>query len=1092
MTDLSLKAFGIGGPLPTSLALLTTVTSLDLSFNAFTGPISNQLVLGFNVAMKNLDLGDNQLVGQLPTSLSVFNRMTALSLSLNKLSGNLPTFLSSLSSLVTLDVKGNLFSGKVPQELCSLYLPPQNATVIITANSFSCYEICWSQLPSAFMDLNLLPCAPSSVPTRSPSSRPSTVPSAAPSSIPTIAPSSEPTMQPSIAPSSPTAAPTSFPTLLRVTASAQTAPLYDGAIAGIVIGVVVFFCLIFVALGCHRLQTKAMIEHTKKKYSLRQLPIHKALYKDNPITRELIMNYISTANEKDFDQRTVLDLILDRKSKSEIELGVLFLLVENCLPFDTNTLELHEDPDTHNFGWAKLVQRDDKRSVELVELVLMKYKRQINLLAYTVHPGGRACIDVASAKCQALISRRLYLHERYELNSSWEHRSPTCEVWIATYHHVDGAASANMDAVMLMSVHGISLKTKLTTGSRVALKFMKHKDQFLREIDAREMGCFDSKYVIGIVCSYDCDITDDNNIRFREDATLKGFLDYPYCIVMEAADQNLTRLVQRSTIAGNDWDEIRRILKQILLAVDHMHGKGFIHGDLKPPNVMMVGRVLKLIDLDASASLADGQYSGAKYSTLYSPPELLYEKPDGTVGVRTFFTELRTNRLVGSYPYDLLKAHPSHDMWAVGVVLYFLCTGGQMFSSDASDNVVDTEELSKVWEWSDRMKAKKVSNVREVSNPQIGIQRRSSNVSHSDIAHARHLLSLLLYKDPAKRPSATHVLDHPFISGKSPARMQGDKAEFDIFLSYRVDSDSKHVEKLYDGLTAAGLRVWWDKKCLAAGKNWEEGFCDGLVKSAYFVCLLSRGAINNAEKSWQNFSKLEKTSKCDNVLLEWRLTLELKDRGMIEGIFPVFIGDDDGSGVYSDYFASGCHPGSLMEDSVDMVEEKLLEHLDRQALGQPYRSGYNSAVKPTVDEVISNQGSLWEGEEATAVQETVTKIRQMVQSSPRSFKDEVLFALDSDCDGSETSRLSDIPDLRRTASATSAREEINYADTLLTSASGSRFTMLQRTALSGHKLLESETPGYREKFTGHNKGQKGGRMASITQFFGFNLDDDSL
>ena len=106
------------------------------------------------------------------------------------------------------------------------------------------------------------------------------------------------------------------------------------------------------------------------------------------------------------------------------------------------------------------------------------------------------------------------------------------------------------------------------------------------------------------------------------------------------------------------------------------------------------------------------------------------------------------------------------------------------------------------------MKAKKVSNVREVSDRHIGIHtQRSLNVSHSEIAHARHLLSLLLYKDPAKRPSATHVLDHPFISGKSPARMQGDKAEFDIFLSYRVDSDSKHVEKLYDGLTAAGLRV---------------------------------------------------------------------------------------------------------------------------------------------------------------------------------------------------------------------------------------------------------------------------------------------
>ena len=168
--------------------------------------------------------------------------------------------------------------------------------------------------------------------------------------------------------------------------------------------------------------------------------------------------------------------------------------------------------------------------------------------------------------------------------------------------------------------------------------------------------------------------------------------------------------------------------------------------------------------------------------------------------------------------------------------------------------------------------------------------------------------------------------------------------------------------------------------CLQAGKNWEEGFCDGLVKSAYFVCLLSRRAINHSDKVWQNFSKLEISSKCDNVLLEWRLALELLDRGMIEGIYPVFIGDSDGTGLYSNYFNDGCQCGPMIESSVDAVESKLMEHLDRQALGMPYRWGVRAGVQTTAVEVMANQGGFVQGDAVMAVNEMAIKILAMIKS----------------------------------------------------------------------------------------------------------------
>jgi serine/threonine protein kinase len=107
------------------------------------------------------------------------------------------------------------------------------------------------------------------------------------------------------------------------------------------------------------------------------------------------------------------------------------------------------------------------------------------------------------------------------------------------------------------------------------------------------------------------------------------------------------------------------------------------------------------------------------------------------------------------------------------------------------------------------------------------------------LSRARNLISLLLSRDPDKRPSAARVLQHPFVSGKNAVRMDDQEASFDVFLSYRVNSDAHHAESLYYALLDRGLKVWWDKKCLTPGQNWEEAFCTGLVKSSYFVCLLS-------------------------------------------------------------------------------------------------------------------------------------------------------------------------------------------------------------------------------------------------------------
>ena len=73
--------------------------------------------------------------------------------------------------------------------------------------------------------------------------------------------------------------------------------------------------------------------------------------------------------------------------------------------------------------------------------------------------------------------------------------------------------------------------------------------------------------------------------------------------------------------------------------------------------------------------------------------------------------------------------------------------------------------------------------------------------------------------------------------------------------------------------------------------------------------LLSRGAINSSTSLRSNFTKLAPDSRCDNVLLEYNLAFELRERGLIEFVFPIMLGDTsngdqtvDSEVTYANYF----------------------------------------------------------------------------------------------------------------------------------------------------------------------------------------------
>ncbi|MCY4647091.1 MAG: M66 family metalloprotease [Gammaproteobacteria bacterium] len=119
VTELTLPANGLSGPIPAELADLTSVEYLDLFGNELTGPIPP----GFGRLARlwlALDLADNALTGPIPAELGNLAALEYLDLSANELTGPIPAELGKLTSVEHLDLSNNELTGPVPAALGDL------------------------------------------------------------------------------------------------------------------------------------------------------------------------------------------------------------------------------------------------------------------------------------------------------------------------------------------------------------------------------------------------------------------------------------------------------------------------------------------------------------------------------------------------------------------------------------------------------------------------------------------------------------------------------------------------------------------------------------------------------------------------------------------------------------------------------------------------------------------------------------------------------------------------------------------------------------------------------------------------------------
>ena len=108
----------LSGEVPSSLGDLTSLRRLYLYGTRLRGEIPPEL--GRLANLVTLELGRNQLSGKIPSELGNLTSLTELSVAGNRLSGEVPSSLGNLTNLTGMWIRDNELSGMLPQDLTRL------------------------------------------------------------------------------------------------------------------------------------------------------------------------------------------------------------------------------------------------------------------------------------------------------------------------------------------------------------------------------------------------------------------------------------------------------------------------------------------------------------------------------------------------------------------------------------------------------------------------------------------------------------------------------------------------------------------------------------------------------------------------------------------------------------------------------------------------------------------------------------------------------------------------------------------------------------------------------------------------------------
>eukprot|EP01032_Pedospumella_encystans_P008917 gene8917-10535_t len=364
---------------------------------------------------------------------------------------------------------------------------------------------------------------------------------------------------------------------------------------------------------------------------------------------------------------------------------------------------------------------------------------------------------------------------------------------------------------------------------KIVIKFMRDEGPFRWEFAIRKMGRLDPECVVGTITAVPEDelFADVQKLILTDPSgTARPMRNYPFALIMPAADRSLDSIIRQERPCTSFS---RQIMQQVAAAVQHIHQRGVMHGDLYALNVARLEGRMVLIDMDSAVEFGDvGSITGDKFSSGVLPPEMFATLDQDQLdqlsdywaderdkksavwakikpvmlrnGKGIVVRTVRADRPDGSgLPYDLVPASDTIDVWSFGLLFYCMMnpTGNGLFNvTQAGDLVRNEENFYAAANWTD--------------------EDLSSAVLHNvpDML-AADLLLKLLRRNPADRLDIVQILAHPFFADPRGKSREGRAAAQHVLklrermqaLDRQQDCILHNTERVFDVSDPAFLQI---------------------------------------------------------------------------------------------------------------------------------------------------------------------------------------------------------------------------------------------------------------------------------------------
>lgn len=237
---------------------------------------------------------------------------------------------------------------------------------------------------------------------------------------------------------------------------------------------------------------------------------------------------------------------------------------------------------------------------------------------------------------------------------------------------------------------------------------------------------------------------------------------------------------------------VRRMIKQVFIAIAYMHNMKIAHRDIKPENIVISSSdfSIKLIDFDTAAKFESNDLTGSIGTSHYMAPEVKNK-----------------------------RYNEKCDLWSCGIILYTLLTR-KMHLPGLTDNQAP-KSIRKVHLDFTQPYWKKVSSA------------------------GRDLVKQLLQVDPKKRISAIEALNHPWFNEGNDEDYIGTQEILQKILRFSGRPLAKAAKRIVVHLKSHSVDLTQVEKSFV----YLDSDCDGeLTKNDFFKFFLKKNSQIEAEK----------------------------------------------------------------------------------------------------------------------------------------------------------------------------------------------------------------------------------------------------